>query len=69
MIAAPEFWLLGSSHYRATTAGQLGLPFCYAGFINQGSTPEAVSAYRKSFIPCNGGKVGVSFIIFLKIFF
>src|SRR3954453_21304823 len=39
----PEFWLLGSSHQSAIWAGELGLPYAFADFINpEGADPADV---------------------------
>jgi luciferase family oxidoreductase group 1 len=45
----PEPWLLGSSHQSAIWAGELGLPYAFADFIN----PEGVeigALYRERFV-------------------
>ena len=47
---APDPWLLGSGAESAELAGELGIAFCYAHFI-QGDGPEAMAAYRRSFRP------------------
>ena len=46
----PEPWLLGSSTQSAIWAGQLGLPYAFADFINPG-TAEAAQIYRDRFEP------------------
>jgi luciferase family oxidoreductase group 1 len=46
----PEVWLLGSSTQSAIWAGQLGLPYAFADFINAG-TSEAAQVYRERFEP------------------
>jgi len=46
----PELWLLGSGAESGALAGELGMAFCYAHFI-QGEGPEALDAYRRSFRP------------------
>jgi luciferase family oxidoreductase group 1 len=46
----PELWLLGSSHQSGLWAGELGLPYAFADFIN----PEGgfvAELYRERFIP------------------
>jgi luciferase family oxidoreductase group 1 len=45
---APEPWLLGSSEQSAIWAGELGLPYAFADFINPGGVPFA-EAYRGRF--------------------
>jgi luciferase family oxidoreductase group 1 len=37
----PELWLLGSSEQSAIWAAELGLPYCFADFINPGGAPIA----------------------------
>ena len=45
----PEPWLLGSSHQSAIWAGELGLPYAFADFINpQGA--EIAALYRERFV-------------------
>src|SRR5919107_1743544 len=46
---APEPWLLGSSPQSAIWAGQLGLPYVFADFINPGGAPIA-ARYRQDFV-------------------
>lgn len=46
----PELWLLGSSHQSGLWAGELGLPYALADFIN----PEGgfvAELYRERFVP------------------
>ena len=45
---APEVWLLGSSSDSAQWAGEAGLPYCIADFINSEAVPLA-DIYRRSF--------------------
>lgn len=47
---APEVWMLGSSTDSARWAGQLGLPYCIADFINADALPLA-DVYRQHFTP------------------
>jgi luciferase family oxidoreductase group 1 len=47
---APEPWLLGSSPQSAIWAGQLGLPYAFADFINREGAPIA-ARYRAEFDP------------------
>ena len=46
--ARPEPWLLGSSEQSAIWAGQLGLPYAFADFINPGGA-EIAALYRERF--------------------
>jgi len=45
----PDIWLLGSSDFSATLAGQLGLPFSFAHHFAGDNTQAAVDAYRRAF--------------------
>lgn len=45
----PEVWCLGSSLDSAVLAGDLGLPFCFAQFINQEAGERAMAVYRQRF--------------------
>ena len=44
-------WLLGSGVYSAQLAGQLGLPFSFAGHFSPANMENAISTYRKNFRP------------------
>ncbi len=46
----PAVWLLGSSPQSAIWAGQLGLPYAFADFINPGGS-EIAELYRERFEP------------------
>jgi luciferase family oxidoreductase group 1 len=46
----PQPWLLGSSEQSALWAGELGLPYAFADFINPQGAPIA-AAYRERFTP------------------
>lgn len=46
----PEPWLLGSSPQSAIWAGELGLPYCFADFINPDGA-EIAELYRDRFTP------------------
>ena len=46
----PEPWLLGSSPQSAKWAGELGLPYAFADFINPEGAPIA-QLYRDHFVP------------------
>jgi luciferase family oxidoreductase group 1 len=48
--ALPELWLLGSSAQSAIWAGQLGLPYAFADFINP-SGSEIAALYRERLTP------------------
>jgi luciferase family oxidoreductase group 1 len=53
---APEPWVLGSSADSAMFAGDLGLPYCFADFINARGASVAAD-YRQRFVPRHpGGK-------------
>jgi luciferase family oxidoreductase group 1 len=47
---SPEVWMLGSSTDSAIWAGQMGLPYCIADFINSDALPLA-GVYRRHFTP------------------
>ena len=47
---SPDLWLLGSSTDSAAWAGETGLPYCIADFINSDAVPLA-EIYRSSFRP------------------
>lgn len=47
---SPELWLLGSSPDSAAWAGETGLPYCIADFINSDAAPLA-DLYRSTFRP------------------
>src|SRR5882757_1057882 len=51
----PVPWLLGSSPQSAIWAGQLGLPYAFADFINPGGA-EIAKLYRERFVPERGLK-------------
>lgn len=44
-------WLLGSSTFSAQLAGQLGLPFAFAGHFAPASMMDALSVYNRVFTP------------------
>lgn len=50
----PEPWVLGSSADSAVFAGDLGLPYCFADFINASGGPIAAD-YRDRFVPRHAG--------------
>jgi luciferase family oxidoreductase group 1 len=47
----PELWMLGSGINGAIYAGELGLPFSHAYFINPEGSEDAVATYRERFKP------------------
>lgn len=47
---SPDPWMLGSSPDSARWAGEMGLPYCIADFINPQAVPLA-DIYRRSFQP------------------
>lgn len=47
---SPDVWMLGSSPDSAIWAGQMGLPYCIADFINSDALPLA-GLYRQHFTP------------------
>jgi luciferase family oxidoreductase group 1 len=46
----PEPWLLGSSPQSAIWAAELGLPYCFADFINSAGA-QVAAHYRQAFVP------------------
>ena len=48
---APEVWVLGSSDYGAQVAAFLGLPFCFAAFINERGAAQALDLHRSLYRP------------------
>jgi luciferase family oxidoreductase group 1 len=51
---APDTWLLGSSMQSAVWAGERGLPYAFADFINPSGAPNA-EVYREEFVA--GGRL------------
>lgn len=51
VAGGPEPWVLGSSPGSAVLAGQLGVRYCFAGFINPRVAAAAGEAYRANFRP------------------
>ncbi len=49
-LAKPEIWLLGSSPQSAIWAAELGLPYCFADFINSRGA-EFTQLYKQGFAP------------------
>jgi len=66
VAGAPELWMLGSSAFGGALAAQLGIPFCFAHFINPEPGPSTMAAYRQRFRPLvvdePVGSIGVSVI-------
>ncbi|NMF32303.1 LLM class flavin-dependent oxidoreductase [Corynebacterium ammoniagenes] len=50
-ISLPETWILGSSNYSASLAGQLGRPYAFALQFGDSDVDSALELYRKSFRP------------------
>lgn len=50
----PQVWILGSSDYGAQVAAFFGLPYCFAHFITERGSEEAMSLYREGFRPHPG---------------
>jgi len=48
---APALWMLGSSEDSAALAARLGLPYCFAYFINSAIDPGIIQSYRDDFRP------------------
>jgi luciferase family oxidoreductase group 1 len=50
--SSPDVWVLGSSVEGATTAAELGLPYCFAHFFNDGEhMEEALRLYKSLYVP------------------
>lgn len=52
----PEPWLLGSSPDGSNLAAELGIRYCFAGFINPNSAAGALRNYRDRFAPGLAGE-------------
>ena len=50
-VALPPIWLLGSSGYSATAAGQMGLGYAFASHFSPADPAPAMRAYRENFEP------------------
>ena len=48
---SPELWILGSSPYSASLAGQLGRPYAFALQFGDADVDSAMRLYRESFRP------------------
>ena len=55
----PEPWILGSSPSSAVVAARLGLPYCFAAFLNPAAAQNSLATYRGEFRPSAFG-VGLS---------
>jgi luciferase family oxidoreductase group 1 len=49
VTGGPQPWLLGSSPASAVLAGQLGMRYCFAAFLNPRDAPSVLSIYRSAF--------------------
>lgn len=47
----PEPWILGSSPGSALVAARLGLPYCFAAFLNPAAAQASLATYRREFRP------------------
>lgn len=45
----PQTWVLGSSPASSVVAARLGLPYCFAAFLNPAAAHTALANYRKEF--------------------
>jgi luciferase family oxidoreductase group 1 len=50
-VGLPPIWLLGSSGYSASAAGQIGLGYAFASHFSPTDPAPAMHAYRESFKP------------------
>lgn len=50
----PQVWILGSSDYGAQVAAYFGLPYCFAHFIGERGSEQAMALYREGFRPHPG---------------
>lgn len=60
VAGGPQPWLLGSSPASAVLAGQLGLRYCFAAFLNPHDAPSVLSIYRSAFRAAGAGPAGGS---------
>jgi luciferase family oxidoreductase group 1 len=51
LAGRPQAWILGSTPGSAVVAGRLGLPYCFAAFLNPAAAHTALVTYRKEFRP------------------
>jgi luciferase family oxidoreductase group 1 len=54
--SCPDIWLLGSSPWSCQAAAQLGLPYCFAAFINPDPAQVCLATYQKRFDAAAGGE-------------
>jgi luciferase family oxidoreductase group 1 len=54
-VSEPRLWLLGSSMYSAHLAAAKGLPYVFAHHFSGQGTDEALTAYRREFVPSDLG--------------
>jgi alkanesulfonate monooxygenase SsuD/methylene tetrahydromethanopterin reductase-like flavin-dependent oxidoreductase (luciferase family) len=54
VAGGPQPWLLGSSAASAVLAGQLGMRYCFAAFLNPQDAPSVLSIYRSVFRSSSG---------------
>ena len=47
----PEVWILGSSDFGAQVAAYFGLPYCFAHFISDQGSEQAMAVYQEGFRP------------------
>jgi luciferase family oxidoreductase group 1 len=50
-VGLPPIWLLGSSGYSASAAGEMGLGYAFASHFSPADPAPAMRAYRESFKP------------------
>lgn len=50
-VTSPKVWMLGSSDWSSTAAAAFSLPYAFAHFFFGRGTREAITAYRRSFVP------------------
>jgi luciferase family oxidoreductase group 1 len=51
VAGGPQPWLLGSTASSAALAGQLGMPYCFAAFLDPSAAPTVLDIYRDAFQP------------------
>ncbi len=47
----PQLWMLGSSQDSASLAANMGLPYCFAYFINSNIRQDIMQLYSTNFVP------------------
>jgi luciferase family oxidoreductase group 1 len=58
LASRPEVWILGSSGTSARMAGELGLGYAFAGFINPDGAPRALQRHGAFSAPVANGSAG-----------